>query len=190
MGKHYWQLYANYQAFGRLFKTIILWQLCKLHSYASNVELFIILYWYIYIALYWNILLWVLGGFLLAYFCGGISLAFCTYPHPQSQNFLESQRPEGVNFHRQHHHPLFFMSWRPPNIQAKMRCHVVIVRLPQSPVHILPFQNTARSSSQVMYSSTCPKSSSLCLFLSWEHNIFHCCYATECVCALSITAYI
>lgn len=87
MGKHYWQLYANCQAFGRLFRTIILWQLCKLHSCASSVELFIILYWYIYIVSYWNILLWVLEVFF-AYFCGCISLHFVLTP--QSQNFLKS----------------------------------------------------------------------------------------------------
>lgn len=94
--------------------------------------------------------------------------------------------PEGVNLHQQHHHPLFFTSRRPPNTQAKIRCHFVIVRLPRRPVHILPFPNPAPSSSQVMYSSTCPKFISLRSFLSWECNIFHCCYATECARALSL----
>lgn len=89
MEKHYWQLYANYQAFGRLFRTIILWQLCKLHSCASSVELFIILYWYIYIASYWNILLWILGGCLCLFLWLHFS-SFCTYP---SESELPKESP-------------------------------------------------------------------------------------------------
>lgn len=140
MGKYYWQLYANYQAFGRLFKTIILWQVCKLHSYASNVELFIILYWYIYVALYWNILLRIFRVFLVCLFlCLCFSLNFVLTPSLGVGTADWVTGPEGVNFHRQHNH-LCLASWRPPSMQAKIRCHFVIIRLPWRPVYILSFQ--------------------------------------------------
>lgn len=128
--------------------------------------------------------LWRLSCSLI--FVAAFLLRFVLTPTLRVGTSYRVTGPEGVNFHQQHHHPLFFTSWRLPNMQAKVRCCFVIIRLLWRSVHILSFQNPARCSSQVMYSSTCPKFSSLRFFLSWEHNIFHCCYATECARALSL----
>lgn len=186
MRKHYWQLYANYQAFGRLFKTIIFWQLCKLRSYGSNVELLIILYWYIYVFLYWNILLWVFGDVLCLFSCLHFSRVFLLTPTLWVGISCRVTGPEGVSFHHHHHlHPLFFTSWRPSNRQAKIRCRFITTRLLWRPVHILPFQNPVPSSAQAKYSSTCPKFCSLCFFLRWEH-IFHLHCAADCALSLSL----